>query len=70
MIEFKDKQLVKAISDSLDLFTGADGGGNFIKFCNFLNKLEEEDSEDSRQVLEVVKRFGKLIYLINNKFPI
>jgi hypothetical protein len=66
MIGFKDEQLKQAVSDSLDLFTGADGVGNFIMFCNFLHRMEIEDSEDSKKILDVVKRFGKLIDAVVN----
>ena len=65
MLNYKDKELTEKIKVILNVFSGEDGGMNFIQFCQFVHEMEEENSYAGNQLLLVIKRFGKLLENIN-----
>lgn len=48
----------------LDTFTGADGGVSFVKLAGLVNEMRrraESGDQAASEVIEVVKRFARLI---------
>ena len=47
-----------------DVFTGADGGVAFVKFCSFMQNMEQQAVEGNaaaKDILQIVKRFARLL---------
>lgn len=58
-------ELKNAVNNITDVFTGADGGGNFVDFYHsFLPEFERRalnGDKASEEIIRVVTRFSKLL---------
>ncbi len=57
----------KALINIMDCIAGADGGISFINLRGMIEEMDNRDEEGAKQIVEVVKRFSRLIDVANNK---
>ena len=54
----------------LDVFSGADGGGDFIMFRNFIEVMKKRASEGdtaSEELVQILRRFTKMVRIGTRK---
>jgi hypothetical protein len=60
----RNHDLKVTVDKIMDVFTGADGGVDFSKFCLFINAMDEravKGDKAAQQVLEQLRRFHRLV---------
>ena len=58
----------KALINIMDCIGGADGAVSFINLRTLIEDMDSrEDDEGAQQIVEVVKRFSRLIDIANKK---
>lgn len=66
---FKDKKLEKSIHDLLDIFTGSDGGVQFLIIQRTLEVIEQralDGDEASKKIIQEVKKASKLFNILGS----
>ena len=56
----------EALINIMDCVAGADGGMSFINLKMMIEDMDSRDEEGAEQIIEVVKRFSRLIDIANN----
>lgn len=67
---FKTEDLAKAFQEITDTFSGTDGGVRFVRFRIFLENLERQSlnyDPAADEILDIVKRFDRLIQIANEQ---
>jgi hypothetical protein len=62
--------LKKELDNIMDVFTGADGGGDFCKLRFALEAFEanvQTGNEAAQQIIDVVVRFSKLLDIVKDR---
>ena len=68
--EFNDHRVTESVQNLLDIFTGADGGVQYVLLLDALHLMEqqsEQGDEGAKEILEMVVRFNKLVQLLSGK---
>jgi len=63
LLEGASDETKQAMSDLLDVFTGADGGGSFVKFSQLIVQLDKQATEGdaaAKQLIRMFRGFGRL----------
>jgi len=66
---FKDKEIERALQNLMDIFTGADGGVQFIVIQRTLETIEQQalaGDEASKKIIQEVKRASKLFDILGS----
>jgi hypothetical protein len=51
----------------MDCFTGADGGVSFVNLRILLEGMENEDTQTANAVLDIMRKFSRLIDVANKQ---
>jgi len=56
-----------ALDNIMDCFTGTDGGVSFVNLRFLLEGMEKEDTDSAEAVLDIMRKFSRLIDVANKK---